>query len=78
MPKEHLIYDSENIKKSLSEVPGIAAKTERIKFYLILSHEAKNEPCVGVGIDPGEEVNFLNLEQYLTQGNYFHPQRTCA
>ena len=34
MPKEHLIYDSENIKKSLSEVPGIAAKTERIKFYL--------------------------------------------
>ncbi len=71
MPKEHLIYDSQNIEESLSVLPGISSMTERIKFYLILSHEEKNELCLGVGINPEQETNFLNLEQYLIQGNHF-------
>jgi len=70
MPKEHLVYDSKELEADISSLPGISAMTERIKFYLILSSEDENEPCVGVGIDPEQEKNFFDLRQHLIQGNY--------
>lgn len=71
MPREHLIYDAQEIETGISSLPGISAMTERIKFLLILSSEEENEPCLGIGINPEQEKNFLDLSQYLTQGSYF-------
>jgi len=70
MPKEHLIYDSKELEADISSLPGISAMTERIKFYLILSSEDENEPCMGMGINPEQEKNFFDLRQHLVQGNY--------
>jgi len=70
MPKEHLIYNSTELEADISSLLGISAMTERIKFYLILSSEDENEPCVGLGINPEEEKNFFDLRQHLVQGNY--------
>jgi putative ABC transport system permease protein len=71
MPKEHLIYNSKELEADISSLPGISAMTERIKFYLILSSEDENEPCLGIGINPEEEKNFFDLRQHLIQGSYF-------
>lgn len=70
LPKDQLVYDSQNVEESLSALPGIVSMTERIKFHLILSHGEKNEPCIGVGINPEQEINYLDLRQSLLQGNY--------
>jgi len=71
MPREHLIYDSQSVEAGISSLQGISAMTERIKFHLILSSKNENEPCLGIGINPEQETNFLDLRQYLTQGKYF-------
>ncbi len=71
MPREHLVYDAQSVEAGISSLQGISAMTERIKFLLILSSEKENEPCLGIGINPEQEKNFLDLSQYLTQGNYF-------
>jgi len=71
IPKEHLIYDTQEIETGISSLPGISAMTERIKFRLILSSEEENEPCLGIGINPEQETNFLDLRQHLIQGKYF-------
>jgi len=70
MPKEHLVYNSKELEADISSLPGISAMTKRIKFYLILSSEDENEPCLGVGINPEQEKNFFDLRQHLVQGNY--------
>jgi putative ABC transport system permease protein len=71
MPREQLVYNAQNIEDSISSLPGISAKTERIKFRLILSSEDENEPALGVGINPEEEKNFFDLRPHLIQGSYF-------
>ncbi len=71
MPKEHLIYNTQEIETNIASLPGISAMTEKIKFHLILSSEDENEPCVGIGINPESEKNFFDLRQHLIQGSYF-------
>jgi len=71
IPKEHLVYNTQEIETGISSLPGISAITEKIKFYLILSSEDENEPCLGIGINPEQETNFFDLRQYLIQGSYF-------
>jgi len=70
MPKEHLVYNTEDIETDISSIPGISAMTEKIKFHLILSSEDENEPCLGIGINPEQETNFFDLRQHLIQGSY--------
>lgn len=70
LPKEDLIYNTQEIETSISSLPGISAITEKIKFRLILSSEDENEPCLGIGINPEKEINFFDLRKYLIQGNY--------
>jgi putative ABC transport system permease protein len=71
IPKEHLVYNTQEIETGISSLPGISAITEKIKFHLILSSEDENEPCLGIGINPEQETNFFDLRQYLIQGSYF-------
>ena len=71
MPREHLVYNAQSIETGISSLPGISAMTERIKFRLILSSEAENEPCLGIGINTEQEKNFFDLRQHLIQGSYF-------
>lgn len=71
MPREHLIYNTQNIEAGISSLPGISTMTERIKFRLILSSKDENEPCLGVGINPEQEKNLFDLRQHLIQGSYF-------
>ncbi len=70
LPKEHLVYNAEDIETDISLLPGISAMTEKIKFHLILSSEDENEPCLGIGINPEQEINFFDLRQYLIRGSY--------
>ncbi len=70
LPKEHLIYNTKEIETGVSSLPGISAMTEKIKFHLILSSEDENEPCLGIGINPEQEINFFDLRQHLIQGSY--------
>jgi len=70
IPKEHLVYNTEDIETDISSLPGISAMTEKIKFHLILSSEDENEPCLGIGINPEQEINFFDLRQHLIQGSY--------
>ncbi len=70
IPKEHLVYNTEDIETDISSLPGISAMTEKIKFHLILSSEDENEPCLGIGINPEQEINFFDLRQHLIQGKY--------
>lgn len=70
LPKEHLVYDYQNLEGSFSSLSGIKSMTERIKFLLVLSHENNTEPCFGVGINPEQEKNYLDLEKYIIRGNY--------
>lgn len=70
LPKEHLVYDYQNLEESFSSLPGIKSMTERIKFLLVLSHEDNTEACFGVGINPDKEKNYLDLEKYIIRGNY--------
>lgn len=70
LPKEHLVYNTEDIETDISSLPGISAMTEKIKFHLILSSEDENEPCLGIGINPEQEINFFDLRQHLIQGSY--------
>jgi len=71
MPRDQLVYNAQNIEASISSLPGISTMTERIKFRLILSSEDKNEPSLGVGINPEQEKNLFDLRQHLIQGSYF-------
>jgi putative ABC transport system permease protein len=70
MPREQLVYNAQNIEAGISSLPGISSVTERIKFHLILSSEAKNEPAVGIGIIPEQEKNLFDLRQHLIEGSY--------
>lgn len=70
LPKEHLIFDFMEIEDSIQDVAGIDTLTERIKFLLVLSRYEKSQPCVAVGIDPEKEKKFLDLENYLVEGQY--------
>ena len=70
LPKEHLIYNYQNLEESFSSLPGIKSITERIKIHLVLSHEENTEPCLCVGINPEQEKNYLDLEKYIIRGNY--------
>ena len=70
MPREQLVYNAKNIEAGISSLPGISTMTERIKFRLILSSEDKNEPCLGVGINPEQEKNLFDLRQHLIEGSY--------
>jgi putative ABC transport system permease protein len=71
MPRDQLVYNAQNIEDGISSLPGISTMTERIKFRLILSSEDKNEPSLGVGINPEQEKNLFDLRQHLIQGSYF-------
>lgn len=71
MPRDQLVYNAQNIEAGISSLPGISTMTERIKFRLILSSEDKNEPSLGVGINPEQEKNLFDLRQHLIQGSYF-------
>jgi len=71
MPRDQLVYNAQNIEDGISSLPGISTMTERIKFLLILSSEDKNEPSLGVGINPEQEKNLFDLRQHLIQGSYF-------
>jgi len=70
MPREQLVYNAQGIEAGISSLPGISTVTERIKFRLILSSEDKNEPCLGVGINPEQEKNLFDLRQHLIEGSY--------
>ncbi len=71
LPKEHLVYNTQELETEISSLPGISAMTEKIKFHLILSSEDENEPCLGIGINPEQETNFFDLRQHVIQGSYF-------
>jgi putative ABC transport system permease protein len=71
MPREQLVHNAQSIEDGISSLPGISTMTERIKFLLILSSEAENEPSLGVGINPEQEKNLFDLRQHLIQGSYF-------
>jgi putative ABC transport system permease protein len=71
MPRDQLVYNAQNIEDGISSLPGISTMTERIKFLLVLSSEDKNEPSLGVGINPEQEKNLFDLRQHLIQGSYF-------
>jgi putative ABC transport system permease protein len=71
LPKEHLVYNTQELKTKISSLPGISALTERIKFHLILSSEDENEPCLGIGINPEQETSFFDLRPHVIQGSYF-------
>ncbi|GAH71803.1 unnamed protein product, partial [marine sediment metagenome] len=71
MPRDQLVYNAQNVEAGISSLPGISTMTERIKFRLILSSEDKNEPSLGVGINPEQEKNLFDLRQHLIQGSYF-------
>lgn len=70
LPREHLVFNTQDLEESLFSIQDITSATERIRFHLILSHEDKNEPAVGIGINPEKERDFSNLEKYIIQGNY--------
>ncbi len=70
IPKEHLVYNTQELENEISSLPGISALTEKIKFHLILSSEDENEPCLGIGINPEQETNFFDLRQHVIQGKY--------
>jgi putative ABC transport system permease protein len=70
LPKEHLIFDSASIEEKIAQMPEIQSTTKRIKFHLVLSHQDKNEPCLGIGIIPSGEKDFLDLEEHIIEGNY--------
>lgn len=76
LPKEHLIFNSQDLKETISPLPGVKSMTKRIKFHLMLSHGDKNEPCLGFGIDPEQETNFLNIKKYITQGSYIEDSKS--
>ncbi len=71
LPKEHLIFNTQEIETDISSLSGISAMTEKIKFRLILSSKDENEPCLGIGINPEQETNFFDLRQHMIGGNYF-------
>ncbi len=70
LPKEQLIFDYTEIEDKIQNIPKIDTLTERIKFFLVLSHGEKSQPCVAVGINPEKEKNFLGLENYIVEGEY--------
>ncbi len=70
IPKEHLVYNTQELETEISSLPGISALTEKIKFHLILSSEAENEPCLGIGINPEQETHFFDLRPHVIQGKY--------
>jgi len=70
LPKEHLIFDSVSIEEKILQMPEIQSKTERIRFHLVLSHRDRNEPCLGIGINPSGEKDFLGLDKHIIEGSY--------
>ncbi|MFC2158809.1 ABC transporter permease [Acidobacteriota bacterium] len=73
LPKEHLIFDYEGLRADINKGGTAKASTARIKFLVVLSHEADNEGCMGIGIEPETESDFMDMKQYVVQGRYIQP-----
>lgn len=73
LPKEHLIFDYEGLRADIEGGREPKASTARIRFLVILSHKADNEPCMGYGIEPETEGDFMDMKQYIVEGRHLRP-----
>lgn len=71
MPKEHMIPNLNQIQDDLSQLTGIEAACERIKFHVLLNRRDINEPAMAFGIDPGKADKTMDLSQAIVEGNYY-------
>jgi len=69
-PKEHLLWDCARIERDIVSLPAVRHITSRIKIRLVLSRGSRNEPCVGIGVNPDREKYFLGLQGRMKRGRY--------
>ena len=71
LPLDVPVSDYEAMQKNVSGIDGIDLITPRIRFGVMLNVNGNNENSIGIGIDPIEERNILQLEKLLTAGSRY-------
>ncbi len=70
MPKEDLIGDLPAIRETLARMPEIRVAVERIKLRLLVSRGDRNEPALGIGIDPVPADRAMKISQAMKEGKF--------
>ncbi|MCP4217588.1 MAG: ABC transporter permease [bacterium] len=71
LPREHLVKNTNELRKHIHQLPGVTSVREEVKFNVLLSNNDVNEPVLAIGIEPGEADKSLELSKLMVKGTYF-------
>ncbi len=71
LPLAEAVSTGPELDAILDELPGVAARGERIRFGVLLNHNDNSVPAMGLAIDPEAERGIFRLQTAISDGEYF-------
>ncbi len=67
---DRVIPDADALRRTLSELPGVTAVSNRTETFAVVSKDEKSYAALVVGVDPAHDAEVSFLSSQLTQGSY--------
>ena len=71
LPKEHMVTDTDSLRKTIEGAGGVEMVMERLKFNVLLNIDDTNEPALATGVKPDDVNRSLDLEKTLVEGTFY-------
>lgn len=70
LPLSEAVATGPELDAIVEELPGVAARTDRIRFGVLLNHGDNSVPALGLAIDPDGEQGVFRLQDAVAEGGY--------
>ena len=70
LPLSEAVTTGPSLDSVITRVPGVAARTDRIRFGVLLDHDDNNVPAMGLAADPEMERDVFRLQNAIVDGDY--------
>jgi putative ABC transport system permease protein len=70
LPLSEAVATGPALDEVIGALPGVAARTDRIRFGVLLDHDDNNVPAMGLAADPEMERDVFRLQDAIVEGKY--------
>lgn len=70
VPLSEAVNTGPELDAILGELPGVAAKGERIRFGVLLNHSDNSVPAMGLAVQPEPERGIFRVHTAISEGEY--------